>query len=119
MSRYLDSQLLLLESFVPDEYYNHSPHGSQYGIVKSRLRGSTVLYVLTVFVLLGLCTFGHVFDWQILMDKYLGLGLDNGMADLVCTVLPDIALFGVALTDLLFCYLSPIGLFLLLGQPLL
>jgi len=49
------------------------------------------------------------------MDKYLGLGLDNGMADLVGTVLPDIAFFGVGLTDLVFCNLSPIRFFLLLG----
>jgi len=113
--RYLDSQLLFLESFVPDKLNNHSPHGFEYGLVKTRLGGSSVLYVLAVFVLFGLCPFGHAFDRQILMDKYLGLGLDNGMADLVGAVLPDIPFFGVGLSDLIFCDLSPIRFFLLLG----
>jgi len=49
------------------------------------------------------------------MDKYLCFGLDDGMADLVGAVLPDVAFFGVGLTDLVFCNLSPIGFFLLLG----
>ena len=68
--RYLDSQLLLLESFVPDKLNNHSPHGSQYGIVNPDFRGSTVLYVFTVLVFWAL-PFGDAFDWQIVMDKYL------------------------------------------------
>jgi len=37
---------------------------------------------LPFFVLLGFAFWSWLFDRQILMDKYLGLGLDNGMADL-------------------------------------
>jgi len=37
------------------------------------------------------------------------------MADLVGAVLPDIPFFGVGLSDLIFCDLSPIRFFLLLG----
>jgi len=80
------------------------------------LAACTVLYVLAVFVpVWALPLFGHAFDRQILMDKYLGLGLANGMADLVGAVLPDIPFFGVGLSDLIFCDLSPIRFFLLLG----
>ena len=48
------------------------------------------------------------------MDKYLGLGLDDGMADLVGTVLPDVTFFGIGFPYLGLCDLSPIGFLLLL-----
>ena len=67
-------------------------------------------------VLSGLRPFGHILDLQILMEKDLGLRLHDGMTDLVGTVLPDIAFFGVGLTDLLFCNLSPIGFFVCLAS---
>ena len=113
--RYLDSQLLSLESLVPDEHDNHTPHGAEYGIVKAGLGGSAILYVLAIFVLFGLCLLGHVFDRKILMDKYPGLGLNNSMTDLMRAVLPDIALLCVSPAYLALCDRSPVGLFLLLG----
>ena len=34
------------------------------------------------------------------MDKYLDVGLDNGAAELVSTVISNVTLFGIGFTDL-------------------
>src|SRR5208283_1345691 len=108
--------LLFLEPLISRKCNNPAPHRVKNGLVEASLSSRPVIKKLAVGIPLYFRFPDHIGNLQVLEDVYLRRILYNVMADLIGTILTDIALFRIGLTDPRLSVLPALRAFLLVGE---
>src|SRR5208283_843486 len=111
--------LLFLEPLISRKCNNPAPHRVKNGLVETCLRFCPVIKKLAVGIPLYFRLPDHIGNLQVLEDVYLRSILCDVMADLMGTVLTNIALLRIGVNDPHLSSLPALRAFALFGEFLL